>query len=303
MKKMAFLLLILTAAAALAAQSRAAAPDAASAAGGDRITKTELGEETFCAIAHKPPCSIKPAVARGLFQTGLEPRFAADAKCRGIDEHYAISYAYKRERESYHGGIDMPAPFGTPIIAAAAGTVVGVYRGRGHLGMHIILRHTPDDTGLPVYVYTLYAHFERLPKFAVGDRVRMGEVLGPTGNSGADRAHKGVGQRRGSGGRNAGGGRGGQRGGFQGRRRPAIHFGVYFSASPKYAALRGIVIPPDAQWMDPVALFRGKPPFDSAAMKALPAADKRVAIPYMLADGSVHPAGSKLIWPYACTRR
>ncbi len=38
-------------------------------------------------------------------------------------------------------------------------------------------------------------------------------------------------------------------------------------------------------------------------MKALPARGKKVPIPYMLADGSVHPAGSKLVWPYACARR
>ncbi len=310
--------------AVLPALAQQTAVAASAGSGGDRITKADLDHESFCAIGRKPPCSIKIAIAHGLFQTGLQPRFAPGVKCRGIDEHWAISYTYKRNREGYHAGIDMPAPFGTPIRAAADGTVVGVYRGKGHLGMHIILRHTPEDTGIPLWIYTLYGHLERLPKFHVGDRVHMGDVLGPTGNSGATRAHVGGKGRRGGGRRRHGrefgpghfrGAGGNFSGGLNGRgasrhnnhgglgggvRRPAVHFGVYFSNSPKYAALRGMVIPPDGYWMDPVALFRAKPPFDSATMKALSVSDKRVPIPYLLPDGSAHPAGTKLVWPYAC---
>jgi Peptidase family M23 len=286
------------------------------AAAGDRVGKDAIDKASLCAIGRKPPCSIKLAIARGLFPTGLQPRFAAGAKCRGIDEHYAIDYTYKRNHESYHGGIDMPAPFGTPIVAAAAGTVVGVYAGEGsYRGRELILRHTPEDTGIPLWIYTVYGHFNKAPKFAVGDRVRMGEVLGPTGNSGTSGAHKGGGRgsgRRGGGERagatggmfagERGGGSGGRRGGHHSRR-PAIHFAIYFSTSPKYAALPRIVIPADAHWMDPVALYRATLPFDSATMKALPAKAKQVPIPYMLADGTAHPAGTKLIWPYTCTRR
>ncbi len=264
-------------------------------AGGGRVAKGQIDRASLCGIGRGRQCSVKIAVARGLYQTGLRPLFAPGARCRDIDEHWAIDYTYKRGRESYHGGIDMPAPFGTPIVAAAAGTVVGVYDGSDSFrGKEIILRHTPEDTGIPLYIYTDYAHFERTPKFRVGDRVRMGEVLGPTGNTGVT---------PGRGGGRRGGGSGGRGGDGHGHRRPAIHFAVFFSASPHYAALPAIVIPADGYWMDPVALYRGGPPFDSAAMKALPARDKRVPIPYMLADGSVYPAGSKLIWPYFCTRR
>ena len=219
----------------------------------------------------------------------MRPNFSANARCRDIDEHWAIDYKYKRNRESYHGGIDMPAPFGTPILAAAAGTVVGVYSsGDNSRGIQVILRHTPEDTGIPLWIYTVYAHLQRMPKLSVGDRLRMGDVIGPTGNTGRLGVHKD-------------GRRGGRR--QHDSRRPAVHFAVYFSASPKYASLREIVIPADGFWMDPVALFRAKPPFDSTTMRALPASKKKVPIPYMLANHEVFPAGSKLIWPYACTRR
>jgi murein DD-endopeptidase MepM/ murein hydrolase activator NlpD len=263
---------------------------AAHAAGGsDRISPGKLDKASLCGIGRGNGCSVKIAIARGLFQTGLRPNFSANARCRDIDEHWAIDYTYKRNRESYHGGIDMPAPFGTPILAAAAGTVVGVYSsGDNSRGIQVILRHTPEDTGIPLWIYTVYAHLQRMPKLSVGNRLRMGDVIGPTGNTGRLGVHKG-------------GRRGDRR--QHDSRRPAVHFAVYFSAGPKYASLREIVIPVDGYWMDPVALFRAKPPFDSKTMTALPASQKKVPIPYMLANHEVFPAGSKLIWPYTCTRR
>ena len=175
----------------------------------------------------------------------------------------------------------MPAPFGTPMIAVAAGTVVGRYRGENSFrGMEIILRHSPEDTGLPLWIYTQYAHFDEMPKHQLGQRVRMGEVLGPTGNSGKTPSRRPSGKER----------------------RPAIHFAVWYSTSPKYFAARNKVIPVDGYWMDPNALYRKKPPFDSHSMKALPEADKEVLIPVMLEDGEVIPADTKMVWPYKCKR-
>ena len=45
------------------------------------------------------------------------------------------------------------------------------------------------------------------------------------------------------------------------------------------------------------------PPFDSAAMKALPKSARKIPIPVMVTGGEVCPADSKLIWPYICKRR
>jgi murein DD-endopeptidase MepM/ murein hydrolase activator NlpD len=181
----------------------------------------------------------------------------------------------------YHGGIDMPAPWGTPIIAAASGTVVGLFRGaRTYRGIEVVLRHCPEDTGLPFWIYTQYSHFSRMPKLKVGQRVEMGEVLGPTGNSGIGRSGK---QSK--------------------RRRPAIHFGAFFSQSEKYAVIRDRVIPVDAQWMDPLALYRSKPPLNSKSVKMLPKAEKRVSIAVQYKDGEVSPSGARFIWPYRCSRR
>ncbi len=133
------------------------AGDAATLEG--QTTSADLDKETPCAIGRGRECDIKLAIKRGLFETGLRPRFPDNLKCRNIDEQWAISYTYKRDREMYHGGIDMPAGFGVPIIAVAAGTVVGKYRGqRSYRGIEIILRHAPDDTGILTCPHERY-HF------------------------------------------------------------------------------------------------------------------------------------------------
>ena len=148
--------------------------------------------------------------------------------------------------------------------------------------MEITLRHSPEDTGLPLWTYTQYAHFDEMPAQEVGQRVRMGEVLGPTGNSGitSSRAKR-----------------------FGRERRPAIHFAVWFSTNPHHVELRDRIIPVDGHWMDPNALFRKQSPFDSHAMKALPEAEKKVPISVMVDDGELVPANTKIIWPFICMRK
>lgn len=265
-------------------KAKSAPPSAGESAGAadGRTTMNALDHGTLCGIGRGRGCDPKLAIQRGLFETGLRPRFPEGAKCRGIDEGWAISYTYKRNREAYHGGIDMPVPWGTSIIAAAAGTVVGKFRGDGNArGKELIIRHSPEDTGIPLWIYTQYGHFDQMPAQRIGQRVALGEVLGPTGNSGIDPRTKQQSTRR----------------------RPAVHFAVFFSENGKYAALDDTIIPVEGYWMDPNALYRKKGPFDSAAMKALPAAEKQVPISIMFDDGTLDPAATKMVWPYACERR
>ncbi len=246
-----------------------------------RVKPEALDEETLCAISRARRCGNKPAIKRGFFATGLGPRFPENADCHGIDDYYAQDYSYKRKGEFYHGGIDLPARWGTPIIAAAAGTVVAKYRGEDSArGIEITLRHSPENTGIPVWIYTQYAHLDEMPKQGVGQRVRMGEVLGPTGNSGIDPKTRVQSTRR----------------------RPAIHFAAWYSTSEHYTEQNDIIIPVDGYWMDPNALYRKTLPIDSPSMKALPEAEKGVPISIMFEDGKAFPADTKIVWPYRCKR-
>jgi murein DD-endopeptidase MepM/ murein hydrolase activator NlpD len=78
----------------------------------------------------------------------------------------------------FHNGIDLPAPAGALVHAAADGTVVGIKR-QGLGGVTVHLRH-PDG------LVTLYGHLGNLvPAIATGKRhVAAGEPLGHVARTG-----------------------------------------------------------------------------------------------------------------------
>jgi len=247
----------------------------------DLVEAGALDRATLCGIGRGRKCDPQAAVDRGLFETGLGPVFPDNAVCHGIDDTFALDYAFERDRVAYHGGIDLPARWGTPMIAAAAGSVVGVFRGeRSARGIEVVIRHAPEDTGLPIWIYTGYGHLDRMPDLEVGQRVRLGEVIGPTGNSGVS----------------------GRQRKRQNNRRPAIHFSAFFSESGTYAVRRDVVVPVNGRWMDPVALYRQALPVESSALMALPEGDKDVPVAVMFEDGTVSPAGARFVLPFMCER-
>jgi murein DD-endopeptidase MepM/ murein hydrolase activator NlpD len=76
---------------------------------------------------------------------------------------------------TYHSGLDICAPTGTPIAAAAAGQVVLVSAGGGY-GNYVVIRH--DD----VYE-TLYAHLSQI-YVVQGQWLAQGESVGAVGCTG-----------------------------------------------------------------------------------------------------------------------
>lgn len=78
----------------------------------------------------------------------------------------------------FHRGIDIAAPYGTPVKAAAAGRVVEVYNSSASdLGRHIIIRHNNEFE-------TCYGHLSRIT-VSVGQTVDQGDVIGREGSSGS----------------------------------------------------------------------------------------------------------------------
>lgn len=76
----------------------------------------------------------------------------------------------------FHAGIDLPAPAGTAVTAAAPGVVTWAGWHAGGWGLLVVVRH-------PGGVRTLYAHLESIAVH-VRDQVSGGTVLGHVGATG-----------------------------------------------------------------------------------------------------------------------
>ncbi|WP_214729192.1 M23 family metallopeptidase [Exiguobacterium sp. s168] len=87
---------------------------------------------------------------------------------------------------TFHNGIDFGGPVGTPIVAAATGTVITA-SGGGPYGNHVMIAHQLNGK---TYT-TVYAHMSSLNVHA-GQRVSQGQqigALGSTGNSTGPHLH------------------------------------------------------------------------------------------------------------------
>ncbi len=221
--------------------------------------------------------------ARGFMATGLVAVYPENADCPKGTSDFASqtrsdgSRRSRRFYQGYHGGYDIPAAEGTPLLAIADGTVVHIHEGASIGGLALILQHAPADTGLPVWTYTEYKHLRELPNLEIGQRVRRGQQIAMSGKTGTQCGHYGA-------------------AGFS-----HLHLTAFFSKVGEFKIKR-MLIPAQGQWLDPLALYRSSP-LDSATLSKLPAAEKQVAIPYKKSDGRIVPAGSRLVWPFACRSR
>ncbi len=79
-----------------------------------------------------------------------------------------------------HRGVDLAAPTGTPIYAAASGTVIIARMGyNGGFGNYVVIQHGNGTK-------TLYAHMSKLGT-TPGAKVSQGQVIGYVGNTGNSR--------------------------------------------------------------------------------------------------------------------
>ncbi len=221
--------------------------------------------------------------AKGFLSTGLVAVYPQEADCPLANSFFADqtrgdgSQRSPRFYQGLHGGLDIPAPVGTPVLAIASGILIRKEEGANIGGYAIVLQHAPEDTGLPVWTYTEYKHLRELPGLDIGQRVEMGAEIARAGLSGTT-------------------------GGYYGPLGHShLHLSAWFSDVPDYRSRR-FFIPSEGQWMDPLALFRGMP-VDSRLIKAQPDAMKKVALPYKTTDGIVSPEGTRTVWPFLCKRK
>jgi len=225
----------------------------------------------------RPPVlsDTKVQKKRGMFKTGIKAKFYNNKKLVTCDDCWAINYSYKRGgKPAYHKGRDLPMPFNEPVLAIADGTVVGLFENlKSRKGVEVVLRHTPQQSGIPFYVYTQYTHCNKWPlNLKIGQKVKVGQVLGPNGNSGKK----------------------GKR-----IRRPALHFAAFYSKSPHWSFFKDGFLVKDGFWMDPINFYRSEEPYDNEGVKKLKSEEKSPIIGYKTKSGKILPEGSKKVWPFA----
>lgn len=216
--------------------------------------------------------------------SGLVPVFATGVTCPDVASAFGAITRYDGSRRpmdrfgGLHGGIDITLEEGTPLRAIAAGKVVSAGAGGVFTGNFLWLRHAPDDTGLPFWLYAKYQHFQDESTLGAGRTVKAGEIVGRSGKTGTQGKHYGA-------------------TGY-----PHLHLTTFAGPSGTYELRDSSVQSPGAKIVDPVAIYvPGLRDVDD--VERLPKDQKNVAIPYVAEDGSVHPAGARVVWPIACTRR
>jgi murein DD-endopeptidase MepM/ murein hydrolase activator NlpD len=129
--------------------------------------------------------ALSGQVSRAL-DGGLTPSFAGDwteladaPSMWPIDGRVTSSFGTREDpfngEGAFHSGIDICAPYGTPVRAAADGDVSGMNTGSGY-GREVVLDHGHD-------LLTVYAHLSAVGVL-VGQHVIRGQVIGYVGQSG-----------------------------------------------------------------------------------------------------------------------
>lgn len=148
-----------------AGTSSAAAPEAAAAAN---------------AVADLPPGQAVTATVEGPAQLVVAPSGLA-IPVAGITQRDLVD-TYTQSRSGgarVHNAIDIMAPTGRPVIAAAPGTVEKLYFSQGGGGISAYVR---SEDGQWMYYY---AHLDAYaPGLKEGQKVKRGDLIGTVGSSG-----------------------------------------------------------------------------------------------------------------------
>jgi murein DD-endopeptidase MepM/ murein hydrolase activator NlpD len=119
-------------------------------------------------------------------ESGLTSNFAGDwteladaPSMWPVEGRVASSFGEREDpingEGAFHSGVDIDAPYGTPVRAAGDGDVTGAQMGAGY-GREVTLDHGHD-------VMTLYGHLSEIAVYQ-GQHVIRGQVIGYVGQSG-----------------------------------------------------------------------------------------------------------------------
>jgi murein DD-endopeptidase MepM/ murein hydrolase activator NlpD len=167
-----------------AAARAASAPTAATLTLTDDVNpqQVKLSVDQFYALRSE---AFSGQVSRAL-EGGLTPGFGGDwtefadaPSIWPVEGRVGSSFGEREDpfngEGKFHTGVDIEAPYGTPVRASADGEVSGASMGAGY-GREIVLDHGHG-------FLTLYGHLSAIAVFA-GQHVIRGQVIGYVGQSG-----------------------------------------------------------------------------------------------------------------------
>ena len=166
------------------ASASAAAPTPTTLALSDEVDpqQVKLSIDQFYALRTQ---ALSGRVSRAL-EGGLSPSFAGDWTALAdapsiwpLEGRVGSSFGERMDpfngEGAFHSGIDIDAPYGTPVRATADGNVTGAAMGAGY-GREAELDHGHD-------VLTVYGHLSAIA-VVPGEHVIRGQVIGYVGQSG-----------------------------------------------------------------------------------------------------------------------
>ena len=167
-----------------AAPASAKAPAPASLSQSDEMSQQQVANsiDTFYALRN---VALSGQISRAL-ESGLSSNFTGDwteladaPSMWPVEGRVASSFGEREDpfngEGAFHSGVDIDAPYGTPVRAAGDGLVTGADLGAGY-GRAVVLTHGHD-------VRTLYGHLSAVA-VVPGQHVTRGQVIGYVGQSG-----------------------------------------------------------------------------------------------------------------------
>lgn len=166
----------------VASAAKAATPQSLALTDDVTAQNVKLSIDQFYALRAQ---AMNGRVTRAL-EGGLTPSFAGDwttfadaPSLWPIEGRVASSFGEREDpingEGKFHSGIDIDAPYGTPVRAAGDGDVSGTNMGAGY-GREVVLNHGHD-------LLTVYGHLSAIAVLP-GQHVTRGEVIGYVGQSG-----------------------------------------------------------------------------------------------------------------------
>ena len=166
------------------ASGAASAPAPPTLAQSDDLSQQQFANaiDTFYALRTE---AMSGQVSRAM-ESGLTANFTGDwteladaPSLWPIEGRVASSFGERQDpingEGAFHTGVDIDAPYGTPVRAAADGDVSGAEMGAGY-GRAVVLDHGHD-------VLTLYGHLSAIA-VVPGEHVTRGQIIGFVGQSG-----------------------------------------------------------------------------------------------------------------------